>query len=194
MLIKKKYLFLFQLQFCGSSSACREKTRCTRMAPVPPFWDICQWQNFPGKLNTWPNTSSKRFFVLPFLQPKQNVQKSMLLHWCCPLRKLHSLVLYICFIGNKRVVVFNRELKEKFHNDETGWMIKKYPRHSTKTTNSIISSPISIHHWFTHDVYYSFSFFTFFRMFFFDSGRNYYCDSSIALSYSYPIDKPPLFI
>ena len=53
------------------------------MAPVPPFWDICQWQNFPGDLNTWPNTSSKRFFLLAFLQPKKNVQKSMLLHWCC---------------------------------------------------------------------------------------------------------------
>ena len=57
-----------------------------RMAPVPPFWDICQWQNFPGNLNTWPNTYSKRFFLLPFLQPKKNVQKSKLLHWCCPLR------------------------------------------------------------------------------------------------------------
>ena len=55
------------------------------MAPVPPFSDICQWQNFPGNLNTWPNTSPKRFFLLPFLQSKKNVQKSMLLHWCCPL-------------------------------------------------------------------------------------------------------------
>ena len=53
------------------------------MAPVPPFWDICQWQNFPGNLNTWPNTSSKRFFLLIFLQPKKIVQKSMMLHWCC---------------------------------------------------------------------------------------------------------------
>ena len=86
MQIKKKYLFLFQLQICGSSSACREKTRCRRMAPVPPFWDICQWQNFPGNLNTWPNTSLKRFVLLPFLQLKKNVQKSMLLHWCGPLR------------------------------------------------------------------------------------------------------------
>ena len=32
--------------------------------------------NFPGNLNTWPNTSLKRFFLLPFLQPKKNVQKS----------------------------------------------------------------------------------------------------------------------
>ena len=84
MQIKKKKLFLFQLQICGSSSACRKKTRCRRMAPVPPFWDICQWQNFPRNLNTWPNTSTKRFFLLPFIQPKKNVQKSMLLHWCCP--------------------------------------------------------------------------------------------------------------
>ena len=82
---EEKKLFLFQLQISGSSSACRKKTRCWRMAPVPPFWDICQWQNFPGNLKTWPNTSSKRFFLLPFLQPKKNVQKSMLLHWCCPL-------------------------------------------------------------------------------------------------------------
>ena len=43
---------------------------------VPPFWDIFQWQNFPGNLNTWPNKSSKCFFLLPFLQPKKNVQKS----------------------------------------------------------------------------------------------------------------------
>ena len=37
MQIKKKKLFLFQLQICGSSSACRKKTRRRRMAPVPPF-------------------------------------------------------------------------------------------------------------------------------------------------------------
>ena len=85
MQIEKKKLFLFQLQICGSSSARRKKTRCRRMAPVPPFWNICQWQNFPGNLNTWLNTFSKRFFLLPFLQPKKNVQKSMLLHWFCPL-------------------------------------------------------------------------------------------------------------
>ena len=36
MQIKKK-LFLFQLQICGRSSACRKKTRCRRMTPVPPF-------------------------------------------------------------------------------------------------------------------------------------------------------------
>ena len=83
--IKKKICFFLQLQICGSSSACRKKTHCRRMAPVPPFWDICQWQNFPGNLNTWPNTSSKRFFLLPFVEPKRNIQKSMLLHWCCPL-------------------------------------------------------------------------------------------------------------
>ena len=88
MQIKKKKLFSFQLQICGRSSACRKKTRCRRMVPVPPFWDICQWQNFPGNLNTWPNTSSKRFFLLPFLQPKKNVQKSMLLHWYYPLNCL----------------------------------------------------------------------------------------------------------
>ena len=85
MQIKKKKFFLFQLQNCVSSSAYHKKTRCRRMAPVPPFWDICQWQNFPGNLNTWPNTSSKRFFLLPFLQPKKNVKKSMQLHWCCSL-------------------------------------------------------------------------------------------------------------
>ena len=103
MQIKKKKLFLFQLEICGSSSACRKKTRCRRMALVPPFWDIYQWQNFPGNLNTWPNTSSKRFFLLPFLQPKKNVQKSMLLHWCCPLSSRHwvlwstSIQFNICF-------------------------------------------------------------------------------------------------
>ena len=37
MQIKKKNWFLFQLQIYGSSSACRKKTRCRRMAPVPPF-------------------------------------------------------------------------------------------------------------------------------------------------------------
>ena len=65
--IEKTFLFLFQLQICGRSSACRKKIRCRRMDPVPPFWDICQWQNFLGNLNTWPNTSSKRFSLLPFL-------------------------------------------------------------------------------------------------------------------------------
>ena len=37
MQIKKKNLFSFQLQICGSSSACRKKTRCRRMAPVQLF-------------------------------------------------------------------------------------------------------------------------------------------------------------
>ena len=35
--IKKKNLFLFELEICGSSSACRKKTRCRRMTPGPPF-------------------------------------------------------------------------------------------------------------------------------------------------------------
>ena len=104
-------MFLFQLQICGSSSACRKKTRCRWMASVPPFWDICQWQNFPGDLNTWPNTSSKRFFLLPFLQPKKNVQKSMLLHWCCPL-KIYS-----------RLVTLEKKVKYTF--DVFNWSCKK---------------------------------------------------------------------
>ena len=96
MQIKKKNLFLFQFQVCGSSSACR-KTRCRRIASVPPFWNICQWQNFPGNLSTWPNTSSKRFFLLPFLRPKKNVQKSMLLHWCCPLKNASACQISVSF-------------------------------------------------------------------------------------------------
>ena len=48
-------------------------------------------KNYPGNLNTWLNSSSKRFFLLPFLQPKKNVQKSMLLHWCCTLSRLYLL-------------------------------------------------------------------------------------------------------
>ena len=108
--IKKKRLFLFQLQICGSSSACNKKTRCRRMALVPPFWDICQWQNFPGNSNTWPNTSSKRLFLLPFLQPKKDVQKSMLLHWCCPLMYFESV-----FINpnNFYVNIYNINLSKK---------------------------------------------------------------------------------
>ena len=81
MQIEKNKLFLFQLQICGSSSACRKKTRCRRMAPVPPFWDICQCQNFPGNLNTWPDASSKRFFLLPFLQPKKMSKNLCCLWW-----------------------------------------------------------------------------------------------------------------
>ena len=100
MQIKKKNLFLFQLQICGSSSACRKKTRCRRMAPVPPFWDIFQWQNFPRNLNTWPNTSSKRFLLLPFLQPKKNVQKTMLLHRCCPLNSSKTLRFFQLRVSN----------------------------------------------------------------------------------------------
>ena len=88
--LRKKKLFSSSFKFTVVLVRAAKKTRCRIMAPVPPFWDICQWQNFPGNLNTWPNTSSKRFFCLPFLQPKKNVQKSMLLHWCCPSR-LHKL-------------------------------------------------------------------------------------------------------
>ena len=101
-------MFLSQLQICGSSSACRKKTLCRRMAPVLPFWDICQWQNFPGNSNTWLNTSSKRFFLLRFLQPKKNVQKSMLLHWCCPLRGTTSLTTW-------KKGDFCEFLKKKYH-------------------------------------------------------------------------------
>ena len=88
MQIKKKNLFLFQLQSCGSSSACRKKTRCRRMAPVPPFWYICQWQNFPGNLNTLPNTSSKHFFLLPFLQPKKKCPKIYAVTLVLPLNQI----------------------------------------------------------------------------------------------------------
>ena len=91
--LRKKKLFSFQLQICGSSSACRKKTRCRRMTAVPPFWDICQWQNFPGNLNIWPNTSLNGFFLLPFLQPKKIVQKYMLLYWFCLLRGYTSVTL-----------------------------------------------------------------------------------------------------
>ena len=95
MQIKKKKLFLFQLQICGSSSACRKKTRCRRMAPVPPFWDICQWKNFPGNLNTWPNTSSKRFFLLPFLQPKKKPPKIYAVTLVLPLKVISTMEHYI---------------------------------------------------------------------------------------------------
>ena len=136
---KKKKLFLFQLQICGSSSACRKKTRCRRIAPSPPFWDICQWQNFPQNLNTWPNTASKRFFLLPFLQPKKNFQKSMLLHWCCPLKKFfnQNFIYNIFYLGVKIKKRFFQsyfwhiliqksieQLKRIFFNGEEDWPLK----------------------------------------------------------------------
>ena len=64
------------------------------MAPVPPFWDICQWQNFPGNLNTWPNTSSKRFFLLPFLQPKKKCPKIYAVTLVLPLKKIWKITTY----------------------------------------------------------------------------------------------------
>ena len=68
-----KHLPILQKTIFLQSRTCRKNTRCRRMASVPPFWDICQWQNVPGILNTWQNTSSKRFFLLPFLQFKKMV-------------------------------------------------------------------------------------------------------------------------
>ena len=123
----KKKLFLFQLQICGSSSACRKKTGYRRIAPVPPFWDICQWQNFPGNLNTWPNTSWKRFVLLPFLQPKINVQKSMLLYWCCSLRALksfdHSLALSVKNMVKLPIKFANLDKRQKIEQSLRRWVI-----------------------------------------------------------------------
>ena len=91
MQIKGKKLFLFQLQICGSSSACRKKTRCRRMARVPPFWDICKWKNFSENLNTWPNTSSKRFFLPPFLQSKKKFPKIYAVTLMFPLKEVSQI-------------------------------------------------------------------------------------------------------
>ena len=85
------------------------------MAPVPPFWDICQWQNLPGNLNTWPNTSSKRFFLLPFLQPKKNVQKSMLLRRCCPL-------IFILYLGDAKILLILSSLLRQSRDRKTTWI------------------------------------------------------------------------
>ena len=144
MQIKKKKLFLFELQICGSSSACRKKTRCRRMAPVPPFWDICQWQNFLGNLNTWPNTSRKRFVLLPFLQPKKNVQTS--LHWCCSLTRqtlpgtvgLQNFTQYNISIPDLvfsvKVVIYNSlELNELVNHHKS--TLKKCTIHQKNLTN-----------------------------------------------------------
>ena len=135
-------MFLFQLQICGSSSACLKKTRCKRMAPVPPFWDICQWKNFPGNLNTWPNTSSKRFFLLLFLQPKKNVQKSMLLHWCCPL-------IFYCwiFLFNFRNLFYSfyififcwSSFKRRLNIDMTNFSGKRLDRAKKKSIRDTVS-------------------------------------------------------
>ena len=81
LLILQKTIFLQS----RTLRACRKKTRCRRMALVPPFWDICWWQNFPGNLNTWPNTSSKHFFLLPFLQPKKKCPKIYVVTLVLPL-------------------------------------------------------------------------------------------------------------
>ena len=84
--IKKKNCFCSSFKFAVVLVRAAKKTRCRRMASVPPFWDICQWENFPGNLNTWPNTSLKRFFLLPFLQPKKKCPKIYAVTLVLPLK------------------------------------------------------------------------------------------------------------
>ena len=90
------------------------------MAPVPPFWDIFQWQNFPGNLNTWPNTSSKRIFLLPFLQPKKKCPKIYAVTLVLPLKVFHLL----CTWNTKQVPMYSKYCPNLMHTYR-----HRYPQH-----------------------------------------------------------------
>ena len=80
--IKKKNLFLFQLQICGSSSACCKKTRCRRMAAILKYLSMTK---FPWKLKYMAKHILKTFFLTNFPSTQKKCPK-IHAHWCCPSR------------------------------------------------------------------------------------------------------------
>ena len=76
MQIKKENLFLFQLQICGSSSACRKKTRCGRMALYSAaILRYLSMRKFPWKFKYMAKYILEAFFLTTFPSTKKKMSK-----------------------------------------------------------------------------------------------------------------------
>ena len=87
MQIKKKKLFLFQLQIRGSSSACRKKNTLQENGSSAAILRYLSMTKFPWKLKYMAKYILEAFFLttVPSTQ-----KKSMVLHWCCRLIITHE--------------------------------------------------------------------------------------------------------
>ena len=75
MQIRKKICFCSSFKFAVVLVRAEKKTRCRRMAPVPPFWDTCQWQIFPWKLKYTAKYILKAFFLTTFPSTQKKCPK-----------------------------------------------------------------------------------------------------------------------
>ena len=70
--LRKKNLFLFQLQICGSSSVRRKKTRCRRMAAILRYLSMTK---FTWKLKYMAKYILKAFFLTTFPSTQKKCPK-----------------------------------------------------------------------------------------------------------------------
>ena len=59
------------------------------MAPVPPIWDICQWQKFPWKLKYMAKYILKAFFLTTFPSTQKKCSKIYAVTLVLPLKKYY---------------------------------------------------------------------------------------------------------
>ena len=79
MQIKKKKLFLFQLQICGSSSACRKKNKLQENCSSAAILRYLSMTKFPWKLKYMAKYILKAFCLTTF----PSTQKKMSKNLCC---------------------------------------------------------------------------------------------------------------
>ena len=75
MQIKKKNLFLFQLQICGSSSACRKKNTLQENGSSAAILRYLSMTKFPWELKYMAKYILKAFFLTTFLSTQKKCRK-----------------------------------------------------------------------------------------------------------------------
>ena len=88
MQIKKKKLFLFQLQICGSSSACRTKNTLKENSSSAAILRYLSMTKFPWKLKYMAKYILKAFFLTTFFATQKKSPKIYAVTLVLPLKLL----------------------------------------------------------------------------------------------------------
>ena len=115
MQIKKKKLFLFQLQICGSSSACRKKNPLQENGSSAAILRYLSMTKFPWKLKYMARYILKAFFSYYHSFNPKKCPKICALTQVLPLnynRKIYSIFYYILYFPGRKNI-FYRYINQK---------------------------------------------------------------------------------